>query len=535
MKLFQKNSDNDSFQIETLTLSREIIMLFTVCSAQGIVQAALAQSFLPNLVIGKSFKSQLNDTAWYPAAYGLTCGTFMLACGRVGDLLGHKMVFVGAWFWFSLWSLIAGLSSYSGSQVFFDICRALQGTAAAALVPSALAILGTIYKPGSRKNFAFSLYAFGAPTGFTLGALFSALLAQLAAWPWAFYINSIVCFVYGLMALLSVPDLGISSPPTREAFDYKGSFTIISGELAHLNSKNNKVNHGIGLILLNFSWNRAPEVGWSSSQCIAPLIISLVLIVIFFRIEKKCAHPIIPVAEIDRNAAWILLIEGLGWSSFGILCYYSINFVIRLRGDSMLLAAAYFAPVPITGFAASILTSTSFSWGLNPAAVLAFSLVWFCVGNIILATMSVRQSYWLGIFWSYLLSPFGMDMSFPAGTIILSNLTAPEKQGIAASLIATIVYYSQSLGLGMAGVVEINVANGSVLKGYRGAWYLAIGLSGLGLVVGVSFALASTFGAKLGFFQRKRNSENEPAVTNLTELTEQCQPTNNNRIMRCQD
>ncbi|KAJ5737754.1 uncharacterized protein N7483_002879 [Penicillium malachiteum] len=490
MKLFYKRSNNDAFRIETLTLGREILMLFTICSAQGMVQAALAQSFIPNIVIGESFHAKSHDTAWYPAAYGLTCGAFMLACGRVGDIVGHKKLFVGAWFWFSLWSLIAGISSYTESQVFFDVCRAFQGIAAAALVPCSLAILGTIYKPGPRKNLAFSLYASGAPIGFTLGAAFSGLLAELAAWPWAFYISSIVCLIYGLLALISVPDLHIHSAQEKGSFDYKGTFIIIPE---------------IGLILLNFAWNRAPEVGWASSQCIAPLIISLFLITIFFPIEKKATHPIIPVAEIDRNATWILLIEGLGWSSFGILCYYSINFIIHLRGDSMLLAAAYLAPVPPAGLAASILTSNLLSCRVNPAAILAFSLIWFCVGNIILATMSVHQSYWLGIFWSYLLSPFGMDMSFPAGTIILSDLMAPEKQGIAASLIATIVYYSQSLGLGLAGVVEKDVANGSVLQGYRGAWYLAIGLSGLGLGVGTVFALVSMSGGNPGFSLKKRD------------------------------
>jgi MFS family permease len=236
MRIFQKRTNDDDFRNERLTLAREIIMLFTVCSAQGIVQAALAQSLLPNLLIGESFHAQSNDTAWYPAAYALTCGAFMLPCGRVGDLIGHKRLFVGAWFWFSLWSLIAGVSSYSGSEVFFVVCRALQGVAAAALVPSALAILGTIYKPGPRKNLAFSLYASGAPIGFTLGAFFSALLAQLAAWPWAFFITCIVCFIYGFLALLSVPDLGTPSRLEKESFDYKGTFTIIAG-MEHIGRK----------------------------------------------------------------------------------------------------------------------------------------------------------------------------------------------------------------------------------------------------------------------------------------------------------
>jgi MFS family permease len=192
------------------------------------VQASLAQSFLPGLVIGEAFGAESADIAWYPAAYGLTSGAFMLAFGRVGDILGHKRLFLAAWGWFSLWALLAGISVYSGSQVFFDICRAFQGIAAAALVPSALAILGSIYKPGPRKNLAFSLYASGAPIGFTLGAAFSALLAQLASWPWVFYINAIACLLYGGLAYIFVPHLG--RKPSPEPFDYLGTLTIISGE-----------------------------------------------------------------------------------------------------------------------------------------------------------------------------------------------------------------------------------------------------------------------------------------------------------------
>jgi MFS family permease len=230
LTLVEMATSHPDFQIPPLSLPREVIMMFTVCSAQGLVQASLAQSFIPNLLIGETFKAQPSDTAWYPAAYGLTSGTFMLAFGRVGDMIGHKELFVGAWSWSFLWALLAGISVYSDSQVFFDICRAFQGMGAAALVPSALAILGSIYKPGPRKNLAFSLYASGAPIGFTLGAVFAGLLAQLASWPWAFYINAIVCLIYAGLALVFVPALGKRPNSKQESFDYLGTFTIVSGK-----------------------------------------------------------------------------------------------------------------------------------------------------------------------------------------------------------------------------------------------------------------------------------------------------------------
>jgi MFS family permease len=178
----------------------------------------------------------------------------------------------------------------------------------------------------------------------------------------------------------------------------------------------------------------------------------------------------------------------------------------------MLTAAAYLAPVPPAGLAASIMTSILLSKGLmSPPVILAFSLVWFCIGNIVLATMPVDQTYWRDIFWAYLLSPLGMDMSFPAGTLILSDLMPAERQGIAASLIATIVYYSQSLGLGVAGVVETNVAKGSVVRGYRGALYLAIGLSGLGFFVAVAFVVLSRMRSSR---EKTRSGEIHNAVAN---------------------
>jgi hypothetical protein len=74
---------------------------------------------------------------------------------------------------------------------------------------------------------------------------------------------------------------------------------------------------------------------------------------------------------------------------------------------------------------------------------------------------------------------------------------AREHQGIAASLVNTAVNYSISIGLGMAGTVETHVNDGGVnlLKGYRGAWYLGIGLGTLGIAVSVCFIL---FGSHKG-------------------------------------
>ena len=67
-------------------------------------------------------------------------------------------------------------------------------------------------------------------------------------------------------------------------------------------------------------------------------------------------------------------------------------------------------------------------------------------------------------------------------------------QGVAASLVNTIVNYSISLGLGFAGTVEVYVNDGGatlgdVLRGYRGGFYMGIGLAVLGILVCTAFLI----------------------------------------------
>jgi MFS family permease len=177
----------------------------------------------------------------------------------------------------------------------------------------------------------------------------------------------------------------------------------------------------------------------------------------------------------------------------GIWALYITNFLQVLRGASPLLTVAYMAPVAVSGFLASVVTGIALS-KLKPAMVMTLALTFFTVGHILIATAPVHQTYWAQTFVCLVVIPWGMDMSFPAATIILSNAVRKEHQGIAASLVTTIVNYSISLGLGFAGTVEVHVDNGGrspedVLKGYRGAWYVGIGFAATGLCISIIFLL----------------------------------------------
>ena len=120
------------------------------------------------------------------------------------------------------------------------------------------------------------------------------------------------------------------------------------------------------------------------------------------------------------------------------------------------------------------------------------SMCAFFIGTTLLATAPISQVYWAQAFVSIIIMPWGMDMSFPSATILLSSKVGKENQGVAMSLVNTVVNYSISVGLGLAGTVERSVHSKhgdgrEVLRGFRGAWYFGMGLSGVGVLIALSF------------------------------------------------
>ncbi|KAI5920461.1 major facilitator superfamily domain-containing protein [Camillea tinctor] len=463
---------------ETLSLPREILFVAIICLAQLFTR--LGQTLSIIRIIRSSFPpspSSSSNSTWVLAGYSLTVGTFILASGRLGDAYGYKRLFLAGLCWFALWSAACGLAGYlehSGDGMpFLVFCRAMQGLGPAVILPNGLALLGAAYAPGSRKAMAFALFGAAAPGGSVLGSLFAALLASFAWWPWAFWALSLVLALVAALASFAIPALPTPSHrrwglrETLSRLDVLGTALGVSG-----------------LVLVNFAWNQAPvaERGWAEPYVYALLIVGAVLLGFFFVVEARwAAHPLVPFAAIGSDVAFVLGAVACGWASFGIWVLYTWELLLGLRDESPLMATAMFVPVAVSGCGAAIFTGAMLH-RLGPAVVMLCALVAFTIGLI----------YWAQTFVSVLVMPWGMDMSFPAGTLVLSNSMPRKHQGLAASLVNTVVNYSISLGLGFAATVEINVNNGGgnpedVLKGYRAAYYMGIGLAGLGVLVSLAF------------------------------------------------
>lgn len=451
----------------------------------NIAEAGLGQVMSIIHIIGDTWDLPESQLSWFLAGYSLTVGTFILFSGRLGDMFGYKTLFLIGMTWFSVWSLICGLAVYS-NHVLFVFGRVLQGIGPALVLPNGLALLGATYAPGKRKSMVFAAFAATAPTGSIVGAVFSGLFA-LAWWPWTFWCFSLVLAGTTVLAYFVIPPV----PPSHR----ENRPRTARGKLVHLDIPG-ALTGVLGLVLFNFAWNQAPLVGWQMPYVGVTLCLGLIFIAIYFFIEvKHSVSPLVPFQALSSDVGFVLGAVACGWGSFGIWIWYTWQYLLLLRGASPLLASAYFVPVVVSGAVAALVVGTLLH-RVGPPWIMTAALVAFTVGLILMATCPIDQTYWAQTFVSFIVTPWGMDMSFPAGTLILSNAVAREHQGIAASLVNTVVNYSIALGLGIAGTVEYQTNNGGntqadILKGYRSAYYLGIGIAGLGVCICIAYVLKS--------------------------------------------
>lgn len=420
--------------------------------------------------------------------------------GRLGDMYGHKRLFMVGWAWFAATSFLCGFC-YNWNVMAFSICRALQGVGPAICIPNAIALIGRTFPVGLPRNLAFACFGLAGPTGATAGAFFAALVAQLAWWPWNFWILSMVCLMVLVLAKLIIPNETPKSPRSsnNSRFDYLGCITGVSG-----------------LVLFNFALNQAPLVSWSRWYIPTTLALGLLFLAAFIHVELHLtSHPLIPLRGLKAVAGFALACIAAGWSSHGIWAYYLYLYLSQVRGHTALLTAAQTSPVALTGVFFA-LSTVYLLRKIDVSFVMLMSMTNFLIGSLLLALMPLRQTYWLQTFFSVLIMPGAMNLSFPAATILLSSAMPREDQGIAASLVATMVNYCISCGLGFAGTVHryslvrasekygvagplMPVAEGDPVEteiratAIRGPWFFAVGLSGIGVVVAGWFVVGTVW------------------------------------------
>lgn len=245
----------------------------------------------------------------------------------------------------------------------------------------------------------------------------------------------------------------------------------------------------MGLTCIVYGVNQSANVGWSRPDVIVSVLLGVLLLVLFFYVERRAPMPIMPPSLwVHPSFARVLICMSLGWGSFGVFSFYTIQFMEVLRGDSALLASVQLIPLWLFG-----LVATMFVWrahGKLPSyALMALSMLAFGLGNLFVSLSEPSDYYFRSfLFFALCLAPFGMDLSYPAASLIVSDTLPMHLQGIGASLVNMVVNVSISLGLSFAATLEAhtNQHGDAPLQGMRNALYLGTSFGGLGLLIALS-------------------------------------------------
>ena len=394
-----------------------------------ILDVAIVTVAIPS--IQSDLKIAESTVQWTLTAYAITFGGFLLLGGRVSDLLGRRIVFVGGLILFTLASLACGLSNSAGVLI---AARAVQGVGAAIISPAALSIVTTTFPEGPDRNKALGIWGALGGSGAAVGVLLGGILTKYLGWQWIFFVNVPVGVIVLALTRPIVPesraDLG------HRRFDATGAVTVTGG-----------------LALLVYAISKAPDVGWGTGRTIGLLALSGLILVAFVLWEMRVTAPLTPFSIFrirTLTAANIvgLLLGAVIYANFFILTLY----VQQVLGWSALKTGLTFLATAGTaviwaGVAQALVTR------VGPRPIMVAGLIILALSVLGYTRLPVHGHYWPDLLPLYLTFSVGMVFGFVPVTIAAFIGVPHEHAGLASGLMNTTQQIGGAIGVAVAATI----------------------------------------------------------------------------------
>jgi EmrB/QacA subfamily drug resistance transporter len=175
----------------------------------------------------REFHTPLSSLQWVITGYSLTFATLLIIGGRLGDIFGHRRMFVLGAAIFGVGSLVASVST--SVPTLFVGEALIEGIGASMMIPATLSILSTTFQ-GAERPKAFAAWGAVAGAAVAFGPILGGFLTTDYSWRWAFRINVIVAPIIVVGALLFMhPD---ERTTRRPHIDVRGAALIATGSFS---------------------------------------------------------------------------------------------------------------------------------------------------------------------------------------------------------------------------------------------------------------------------------------------------------------
>ncbi|MFF9164420.1 MFS transporter [Streptomyces longwoodensis] len=424
-----------------LALTAGLLGFTLVCLDASVVNVALP-------AIGSSLGGGMSGLQWVVDAYTLAFAALMLSTGAFSDRAGASRAYALGTAVFTLASAACGLAPGLPSLIG---ARVVQGVAAAVVLPASLALVRQAYPDPARRARAVAAWAAGGSAAVALGPVAGGVLTSAWDWRAIFFVNLPVGAAI-LLLLLRAP----RSERRPAPLDLPGQVTAV-----------------VALTALTFA---VIERGATGAVALA---VAVVAGVVFFRVEARGPHPVVPLGLFRDRTVAVAVATGAAVS----VAFYSVVFVFSLyfqqvRGLGPLAAGLAF--LPMTGLiAVTNVVAGKLAGRFGPRLPMVVGQ-WVAVAGLLLLLSVGADTPAPLVAVELVPLALGCALTVPPLTVAMMDAVPAERAGLAAGVLNAARQVAGGLGIAVFGTL--------VADGFATGMRLSIALAAVLLAVTGAFS-----------------------------------------------
>jgi EmrB/QacA subfamily drug resistance transporter len=437
---------------------RRWLALYVLClaSLMIVLDVTIVGVALPSIKESLGFSD--TSLAWVVNGYLLTYGGFLLLGGRLGDLFGHRRLFIAGISAFTLASLACGLAT---SQWFLIAARSVQGIGGAVASAVSLSLMMNLFtEPGERAK-AMGIFGFVASGGGSIGVLLGGILTDVLNWHWIFLVNFPIGVLVVLLTFRLVP--GTSVGADRGRLDLAGAVTVTSS-----------------LILAVYAIVNANQNGWTSARTLGVLGAAAALLAAFAAIESRVRVPLMPLRLFRLRNLSTASVVGVLWAAAMFAWFFMAALYLQLvLGYSPLQIGLAFLPGNIIMGARSIGVYAKLVMRYGIKKPLATGLLFAAAGLALLVRAPVDGHFAVDVLPSMILLGIGAGTAFNPVLLAAMGDVDPAEAGLASGVVNTSFMMGGAVGLAVLASVaasrthSLSVSGNGQLSALTGGYHLA--------------------------------------------------------------
>jgi len=445
------------------------LALYVLClgSLMIVLDVTIVNVALPSIRGDLGFSE--TSLAWVVNAYLLTYGGFLLLGGRLGDLFGHRRLFLAGIGLFTVASLACGLST---TQWMLVGARTVQGLGGAVASAVSLSLMMSLFTEPAERAKAMGIFGFVAAGGGSIGVLLGGVLTDLISWHWIFLVNVPIGVLVTVLSLRLLP--GERGAAMSARLDVAGAVTVTAA-----------------LILAVYAIVNGNQNGWKSAETLGLLGAAVVGLALFLGIESRVRSPLVPLGLFRLRNIRVSNLVGVLWAAAMFAWFFLSALYLQLvLGYSPLQVGLSFLPANLIMGAFSIGLSAKLVMRFGFRKPLATGLLLAAAGLLLFVRAPVDGTFAVDVLPSMILLGFGAGIAFNPVLLAAMSDVEPSESGLASGLVNTSFMMGGALGLAVLASIaasrshSLRVGGAGELSALTGGYHVAF-------LVGAAFAAAA--------------------------------------------